>query len=112
MTMRGEKVYECDFDVTGVTDFGITLDAILSGKEKIPPQGVRVDVAYAGTIKGRVNGSIRGVDYQVIRADGRGRLSKLQTGAGSPFLPPASGRPARASRWRTSLRMCALSRLP
>ena len=51
MTMRGEKVYECDFDVTGVTDFGIALDAILSGKEKIPPQGARVDVAYAGTIK-------------------------------------------------------------
>ena len=33
MTMRGEKVYECDFDVTGVTDFGITLDAILSGRK-------------------------------------------------------------------------------
>jgi hypothetical protein len=71
MTMRGEKVYECDFDVTGVTDFGIALEAILSGKEKIPPQGARIDVAYAGTIKGRVTGSIRGVDYQVIRADGR-----------------------------------------
>jgi hypothetical protein len=43
MTMRGEKVYECDFDVTGVTDFGIALEAILSGKEKIPPQGARID---------------------------------------------------------------------
>jgi hypothetical protein len=41
MTMRGEKIYECDFDVTGLTDYGITLDAILSGKEKIPPQGLR-----------------------------------------------------------------------
>ena len=45
MTMRGEKVYERDFDVQGVTDFGITLDVIFSGKEKIPPQGARVDVA-------------------------------------------------------------------
>jgi len=71
MTMRGEKIYECDFDVTGVTDYGITLDAILSGKEKIPPQGARVDVAYAGTIKGRVTGSVRGVEYSRIRADGR-----------------------------------------
>ena len=52
MTMRGEKIYECDFDVTGATDYGITLDAILSGKEKIP-QGARVDVAFAGPIKGR-----------------------------------------------------------
>jgi Protein of unknown function (DUF3237) len=71
MTMRGEKIYECDYDITGVTDYGITLDAILSGKEKIPPQGARVDVAFAGTIKGRVTGSVRGVDYLRIRADGR-----------------------------------------
>jgi Protein of unknown function (DUF3237) len=71
MTMRGEKIYECDFDVTGATDYGITLDAILSGKERIPPQGARVDGAYAGPIKGRVIGSVRGVDYLRIRADGR-----------------------------------------
>jgi hypothetical protein len=71
MTMRGEKIYECDYDVTGVTDYGITLDAILSGKEKIPPQGARVDIAFAGTIEGRVTGSVRGVDYLRIRADGR-----------------------------------------
>jgi hypothetical protein len=50
--MRGKKVYECDFDVTGVTDFGITLDAILSGKGKIPPQGARVDAAYCGNYQG------------------------------------------------------------
>jgi hypothetical protein len=94
MTMRGEKVYECDFDVTGVTDFGITLDAILSGKEKIPPQGARVDVAYAGTIKGRVSGSIRGVDYQVIRADGRLDLdtrATVETTDGRRIALSASG---------------------
>ena len=51
MTMRGEKIYECDYDITGVTDYGITLDVILSGKEKIPPQGARVDVAFAGTLR-------------------------------------------------------------
>ena len=117
MTMRGEKVYECDFDVQGVTDFGIALDAILSGKEKIPPQGARIDVAYAGTIKGRVSGSIRGSitrSYAPTAAwtSIQGRLSKLLTGAGLPFLPPALGRPAQASRWPTYLRMCALSRLP
>ena len=47
MTMRGERSTSA-IPTTGVTDFGITLDAILSGKEKIPPQGARVDVAYAG----------------------------------------------------------------
>jgi Protein of unknown function (DUF3237) len=88
------KVYECDFDVTGVADFGITLDAILSGKEKIPPQGARVDVAYAGTIKGRVSGSIRGVDYQVIRADGRLDLdtrATVETPDGRRIALSASG---------------------
>ena len=52
MTMRGEKVYECDFDVTGVTDFGITLDAILSGKEKIPPQGAPCRRRVCGNYQG------------------------------------------------------------
>jgi len=69
--MRGEKIYDLDVDVTGATDYGITLDAILSGKEKIPPQGARVDVVYAGPIRGRVSGSVRGVEYLRIRADGR-----------------------------------------
>jgi hypothetical protein len=50
MTMRGEKVYECDFDVTGVTDFGITLDAILSGKEKIRADG-RLDLDTTATVE-------------------------------------------------------------
>ena len=42
--MRGEKIYEYDFDVTGVTDHGVTLEAILSGQVKVPPQGVRADL--------------------------------------------------------------------
>jgi hypothetical protein len=69
--MKGEKIYEYDLDVTGMTDYGVTLDAILSGKEKIPAQGVRIDVAFAGHARGRVAGRVRGVDYARMRADGR-----------------------------------------
>ena len=29
--MRGEKIYEYDLDVTGVTDFGVDMGAALSG---------------------------------------------------------------------------------
>lgn len=36
--MRGEKVYEMDLDLTGVTDFGVSMDAITTGKEAIPMQ--------------------------------------------------------------------------
>ena len=69
--MRGEKIYEYDLDVTGMTDYGVSLDAILSGKEKIPPQGARIDVAFEGRAIGRLAGLVRGTDYLRIRADGR-----------------------------------------
>ena len=70
--MRGEKIYECDFNITGVTDYGVTLDALLNGREKVPMQGARVDVAFEGDIKGRITGKVRsGVEYLQLRADGR-----------------------------------------
>jgi hypothetical protein len=49
---------------------------------------------YAGTIKGRVSGSIRGVDYQVIRADGRLDLdtrATIETPDGRRIALSASG---------------------
>ena len=69
--MQGEKIYEYDLDVTGVTDYGVTLPAILSGQAKVPAQGARIDVAFAGRGKGRLTGKVTGVDYLRIRADGR-----------------------------------------
>ncbi len=48
--MRGEKIYECDFNITGMTDYGVTLDKLLSGTEKVPLQGARIDVAFDGNI--------------------------------------------------------------
>lgn len=69
--MRGEKIYEYDCDFTGVTDYGVTMEAILSGKERVPPQGARFDVAFEGRAKGRLSGRVRGVDYLRMRADGR-----------------------------------------
>ena len=49
--MRGEKIYVYDPDVTGVTDYGVTLEAVLSGQERVPPQGVRINVAFEGRAK-------------------------------------------------------------
>jgi hypothetical protein len=72
--MRGEKIYECDFNITGVTDYGVTLDALLSGKEKVPLQGARFDVAFEGDSKGRLAGKVRGLEYLLLRADGRADL--------------------------------------
>lgn len=69
--MCGEKIYEVNLEITGVTDYGVTMDAILGGKEKVPPQGTRFDVAFEGRGKGRLTGKVRGIDYLVMRADGR-----------------------------------------
>lgn len=69
--MRGEKIYEYDLDITGATDYGMTLEAVLSGQQRVPPQGVRIDVAFDGRAKGRLAGRVRGVDYLRVRADGR-----------------------------------------
>ncbi|MCM3879736.1 MAG: DUF3237 domain-containing protein [Vicinamibacterales bacterium] len=69
--MRGEKIYEYDLDVTGVTDYGVTLESVLSGQERVPPQGVRIDVAFEGRAVGRLAGRVRDIDYLRMRADGR-----------------------------------------
>jgi hypothetical protein len=69
--MTGEKIYEYDLDITGVTDYGVTLEATLAGKEKVPPQGARFDVAFEGRAAGRLSGRVHGVDYLRMRTDGR-----------------------------------------
>ena len=92
--MRGEKIYEYDLDITGVTDYGVSLDAILSGKEKVPPQGARFDVAFEGRASGRLSGRVRGVDYLRMRADGRIELdirASIETDDGQQIGLSADG---------------------
>ena len=71
LTMKGEKIYEYEFDLTGVTDYGVSMNAILAGKETVPLQGARFDLTVEGRGKGRLSGRARGVDYLRMRADGR-----------------------------------------
>jgi hypothetical protein len=92
--MRGEKIYEYDLTITGVTDYGIPMDAILSGQVTIPPQGVRFDVAFEGRAEGRLAGTVRGVDYARMRADGRMDLdirATIETDAGHRIALSADG---------------------
>jgi len=92
--MRGEKIYEYDVDITAVTDYGISLDAVLAGKEKVPPQGARMDIAFQGRAQGRLSGHVRGIDYVWMRADGRMDLNihaTIQTGDGHRIALAADG---------------------
>ena len=54
-------------------------NSLLGGKEKVPPQGTRFDVSFEGTSKGRISGKVRGVDYLLMRADGRADLDVRAT---------------------------------
>jgi hypothetical protein len=72
--MRGEKIYEMELDLIGVTDYGVSMDAILAGQEAIPLHGGRFDLAVDGGFKGRLAGRAHGVDYLRVRADGRMEL--------------------------------------
>lgn len=92
--MLGEKIYEYDIDITEVTDFGVSLDDILSGKAGIPVQGARVDIAFAGQATGRVTGSMNGIDHVRVRADGRVDLcirAIMETGDGHRIAFAADG---------------------
>jgi hypothetical protein len=92
--MRGEKIYEYDLDVTGVTDYGVTLQEIVSGTTPVPPQGVRLDVAFDGRGVGRLSGRVHGVDYVRVRADGRIDLdirATIETGDGHRIALAADG---------------------
>ncbi len=60
--MQRETIYEYDLDVTGMADYGVSLDAVVSGREQVPAQGLRFDVAFEGSASGRLAGSVRGVD--------------------------------------------------
>jgi hypothetical protein len=69
--MNGEKIYDYEVSLTRVTDYGLTLESIVSGQSRVPPQGARIDVAFEGRTKGRLTGRVSGIDYLRIRADGR-----------------------------------------
>ena len=92
--MTGEKIYEYDLDTTGVTEYGVTFESILAGKEKVPLQGACFDLAFEGNATGRLSGRVRGVDYLRVRADGRMELdihATIETGDGSRINLAAGG---------------------
>jgi hypothetical protein len=46
--MKGERIYEYEFDILGVTDYGVGMDAIFAGKELfvhvgVPTRGINAE---------------------------------------------------------------------
>jgi hypothetical protein len=96
--MSYEKIFEYDLNITGVTEYGAGMESVFSGQEAVPLQGAQFDITLEGPVKGRLNGTMRGVDYLRVRPDGRralelrgtietadgGRIAVCAEGVGSP----------------------------
>lgn len=73
----GELIYEYvpQVTITEVVEFGASADAVLSGTVAPPGEGARFDFKLEGHVAGpNLSGTLKGVDYLHIRADGRAEL--------------------------------------
>ena len=73
--LPGELLYEYTPKITQVVEYGASADALISGQTPPPAEGARFDVYFEGPITGKLNGTVKGVDYLHIRADGRCQLN-------------------------------------
>jgi hypothetical protein len=73
--LQGELLYEYTPKFTQVVEYGVSADALISGQTPPPAEGARFDVYFEGPITGKLNGTVKGVDYLHIRADGRCQLN-------------------------------------
>ena len=73
--MPGELIYEYTPRVTQIIEYGTSAEAILMRTTPPPSEGARLDLCLEGpVIAGRLKGSVTGVDYLNVRADGRAEL--------------------------------------
>jgi len=70
----GELIYEYTPVFTQVVEYGVSVEGVLSGQTPPPAEGARFDVYFEGPVTGKLRGTVKGVDYLHIRADGRCQL--------------------------------------
>ncbi len=91
----GEFLYEYTLQFTQVVEYGISANAAFSGQVAPPPEGARFDVYFEGPITGpKMKGTVKGIDYLHIRADGRCQLdihAEITTDDGKKISLAADG---------------------
>jgi hypothetical protein len=113
--LGGDLIYEYTVQLTGVTEYGVSLADLLAGEASIPPEGARFDFPFEGVSAGpRPKGTVKGVDYANLRADGRVELhlhAEIADEAGKKVALFADGvlgldlPPARISPVRENVRL-------
>jgi hypothetical protein len=71
----GELVYDYTVNLTAMKEYGFSFEALMAGTAPPPPEGARFDATFEGTSTGpKIAGTVVGVDYLRVRADGRFEL--------------------------------------
>ena len=63
--LPGELLYEYTPKITQAVEYGASADALISGQTPPPVEGARFGIYFEGPITGKLNGTVKGVDYQV-----------------------------------------------
>jgi hypothetical protein len=81
--------------LTEVKDYGFNFGDFVERKKALPPEGLKFDIYFEGDVTGSlINGTISGVDYLTVRADGRMFLNlhaKIETSDGALIKVIESG---------------------
>ncbi len=92
--ISGELIYEYTCQFTQVVEYGVSAEAVFGGQTP-PPEGARFDVYFEGPVTGaKLKGTVKGVDYLDLRADGRGQLhihAEITTDDGKKIALAADG---------------------
>ena len=91
----GELLYEYTVKLTDMTEYGVSFQALMAGEAVPPPEGARFDVPFEGASNGpKLKGTVTGIDYLRIRADGRFELhlhAEMTTDDGQKISVHADG---------------------
>ena len=93
--MPGELLYEYTCQFTEVVEYGVSAEGLFSGQTAPPAEGARIDVYFEGPVTGaKLAGTVKGVDYLHVRADGRVQLdihAEITTEDGKKIALAADG---------------------
>ena len=84
----GELLYTVTLNITGIKEYGVSFAALMAGELTLPGEGARFDVPFEGTAAGpKLNGTVEGIDYVRVRADGNFDLERIECQAACTHAP-------------------------